>query len=107
MPKPVGLIEEGSDLELVCVTKRIETRFREKKKGTTHYVRNLASEEETSKKRDNLYLDSPDDDFEDIRVSHGKLYCVREGNDSLTTWFVSYWSFCGWKTASAASAALG
>lgn len=106
VPKPFGLVEEGSDLELVCVMKTIEIRFREKKKGTTHYDWNLASEGETGRKHDNLYLDSPDGDFEDIRVPHGKLYCVWGENIPLATWFASYWSFCGWKTASAASAAL-
>lgn len=41
---PFGLAEESSDLELVCVMKRIKIRS-VKKLGTTHYVWNLAVRE--------------------------------------------------------------
>jgi hypothetical protein len=72
-----GLVEKGCYLELTCSLKRIEMWFREKK-GTTHYVWNLAegSKEEMDRKHDNVYLDSPDNDFESIQGPHGQLYCV-------------------------------
>ena len=54
----------------MCVTRRIKIRFREKKRGTTHYVWNLASKGETGRKHDNLCLDSPDDDFEFLMGSY-------------------------------------
>lgn len=79
-----GQIEKGTYIEIACGMKRVELDSSTIYDNYKRYFWTWANNDGASKRKNlpDVYLDSPEDDFERIKGPQGNVYCVPAHLDS-------------------------
>jgi len=82
-PNPFGLIDENCFIELTCTPIRVRLSKNESPDRPLLYTWSLPGTASNRNKRihPNVYLDSPNDDYENAKGALGNVYCVPADKD--------------------------